>query len=162
MTPWDVFYRSIIDLSDNVDSIVYDQPYIYCRSFAKLSRKSLTKLEERFHWFAMTPGYGSDDTYGPIVTTWRLTRPLRLLNISTMRHRRDLIEKYDLPAHALDPDEQYSGEDGNMVAHVALEPVLRDIGLDGTYISEAEADEECEGASEIVLTRDALQYLRKM
>lgn len=159
---WDVFYRSVIDLSNEDSSIIYDKSYIYCRSFKKLSRSVLFKRNTGFYWFAMTPGYGSDDTYGPIVTTWKLTRPLQLLNISTMRYRERLIKQYNIPDSILDPDEQYSGGKGNIVAHRALEPILNSNGLDGTYISESEADEDCQGASEIVLTRKALKYIQKM
>ena len=162
---WENFYKSVIDLNDDNDDygrILYNNRYIYCRSFEKMSRSALLRSKERFHWFAMIPGYGSDDTYGPIVTTWKLTRTLKLLNISTMAQRQKLIKMYDIPDNVLDPDEQYSGGQGNTIAHTALKPILYTLGLDGTYISENEADEECQGASEIVLIKSALQYIRKM
>ncbi len=51
----------------------------------------------------------------------------------------------------MDPNDQYSGDSGNLDVHQVLEPLLQTYSLDGTIIDSARADEECEGATEVVL-----------
>ena len=140
-----------------------DGGYLYCRSFDKLSRRAMMdRADKSFFWFALEPAYGSDDTYGPVVTTWRIRGELRLLDLSTLSHRSAISSRFGLPPDALDPDEQYSGGGANLRAHTLLLPALDELRLHGTYISDADADEACAGPSEVVLSSASLRLLRKM
>ena len=55
-----------------------------------------------------------------------------------------------------DCDYQYSGGYENRGVHSALRSVIDEYGLDGTYIHEDEADDECWGPSEVVVFSDRL------
>ena len=44
---------------------------LYKRSFKKILKSSLMKNKNKLQWFALEAGYGSDDTYGPIISTWK-------------------------------------------------------------------------------------------
>jgi hypothetical protein len=115
---------------------------LYKRTF-----KALTALPTAgFSWFALTLGYGSDDTYGPVISTWRVQRQLRLLNISRTEDRVALASYGDVSCNS-----QYSGGAGNEAFHRRILPLLAEHNLDGTFISESDADEECSGATEVVL-----------
>lgn len=132
---------------------------LFKRSFRKIDEAALRASESRWHWFALEPNYGSDDSYGRILSEWEVTSDLQLLNISTVLHRRLLAKVLELDHVTLDCDEQYSGGDGNRRAHEALRPLLQEWALDGTFISESLADEACEGPTEVVLSTEALSKL---
>lgn len=120
-----------------------------------------------WQWFALTIGYGSDDTYGPIITTWRLQRRVRLMNISTMNMRKQIV-KYarsigmQLTIADMNCDDQYSGGSGNSDFHDKMKPLIDHLGYQGTYINADESDEDCEGATEIVLNASGVRVLQKM
>lgn len=48
-------------------------------------------------------------------------------------------------------NEQYAGGAANKAFHTLIRDYLVRHKLDGTFISEDEADDECEGATEVVL-----------
>lgn len=147
----------------SIDNVLLQRDtYLYKRSFRKISRRALREAEKQWHWFALTPGYGSDETYGPIVSTWRIKVDMRLLDISTSQKRRVLTRLYAISHEDLQCDQQYSGGSGNLDAHNALEPIVVDGALDGTYISDDVADDECSGPSEVVLHQNSLHKLSKM
>lgn len=136
--------------------------YLYKRSFKKLTKKALVDGTRYFNWFALEPGYGTDKTYGPIVSTWAIRdHPLRLLNLSTMKHRRRIAHLLNINIKGIEPNEQYSGGAGNHRVHQILLPLLRTYGLDGTYINDSEADEDCEGPTEVVLIKAGLARIAK-
>ena len=157
-------FRSQIDLSHpEYDAIILRKgSFVYKRSFTSLSRHKLVSSKYEWHWFAITPDYGSDDTYGPIVSTWRLNEDLAVLDISTMKVRRLLAHILDIPVTNIDCDEQYSGGRGNMKVHAALLPIVENEDLDGTIILDDVSDEDCEGPSELVLRTVSLEKLSKM
>lgn len=120
---------------------------LYKRSF-----KAVRVLPKKgFTWFALEHAYGSNDTYGPIISTWKVTRPLRLLQISTMRDRAQLAKRLHLPVSDLTCDLQYAGGAHNKTFHERIASFLHAQQYDGTYISEKDADEDCDGATEVVL-----------
>lgn len=115
----------------------------------KRSHKAINVLPTSgFVWFARELGYGSDDTYGPIISTWKARRALRLLNIS---RESDRDQFRDLGGDVVSCNTQYSGGADNERFHLMILPFLIANKLDGTYIDEREADEECAGATEVVL-----------
>ena len=132
---------------------------LYKRSHHKLLKSSFKKY--KLHWFALSPGYGSDDTYGPIITTWKIEKNMKFLNISTMKNRRIIAKELDINIYKLDPNEQYSGGQGNIKIHEILMPIISKYKLNGTYINDEEADEDCEGPTEIVLTRESIKNISK-
>lgn len=145
--------------------IIRSQGFIYRRSHECLTKKMISSSS--WQWFALTPGYGSDETYGPIVSTWKLKNELRLLNISTVDMRKQIISyankiNYNLTLWDINCNEQYSGGNGNRIVHDLLRPIIDNFGYHGTYINEEESDEDCEGASEIVLNSFGVQLLKKM
>lgn len=180
--------------------------FVYKRSFAE--PKTQRQHPPLFSWFSLEPGYGSEESYGPIVTTWALKKEVRLLNLSTMEKRRRIIAELILLRRrrqrqaqrqeqrrqrrrqsdskerkrqqdgrqtlrrrdeeiayrkrvtlAMHPDEQYSGGKGNLVAHLCLKNLLNAHKLDGTYINEDEADEDCEGPTEVVIQTNHVKKL---
>jgi len=140
--------------------------YLYRRSHNK---QSLTDLRKHaITWFAMQPGYGSDSTYGPIVTSWRVEERVSLLDISKKSYRVNGLNSYLKDANIpfslddLSCDYQYSGGDRNKRFHKIIEPLLAEWGLDGTYIHEDDSDEDCEGASEVVIRKSSLWKFAKM
>lgn len=136
-------------------------------------------------WFSPIAGYGSDITYGPIVTSYRLKKSVRLLNLGQARVRnatQKILEQRGLKrtdlAQLFDPDNQYSGAEGNKKLHTLL---LRQFGtdLDGTiiistlepndYINDNNFpkkiyvnDEDLEGATEIVLWKNHADFLKRL
>jgi hypothetical protein len=116
----------------------------------------------------MQPGYGSDWTYGPIVTSWHVEERVSLLDISKKSYRVSGLKSYLKEANIpfdldeLSCDNQYSGGNGNKRFHKIIEPLLKEWGLDGTYIHEDDADEDCEGASEVVIMKSSLWKVAKM
>lgn len=127
---------------------------LYKRTFKALNAPPTTG----FSWFALVLGYGSDDTYGPVLSTWRVHRQLRLLNISRMEDRVALAEFGDVSCNS-----QYSGGAGNEAFHRRIAPFLAAHNLDGTFVSEQDADEECAGATEVVLRlRPKMTLVKKL
>ena len=112
-----------------------------------------------WQWFANEKGYGSADTYGPIISTWVLGKSLRLLDISTSDARKLIAGLLDIPVHTIDCDEQYSGGAGNRQVHDRFKPLLQRMKLQGTIIREDDADSDCEGADEVVLFASQLSSL---
>ena len=107
-------------------------------------------------WFALWPGYGSAESYGAFVHTYRLLRSVRLLDLSPSRK----TTLADLGVVSL--DEQYSGAAPNARFHRDLLPALRRNRLDGTIVVDDEdardhgvavagAGRGCAGPTEVVL-----------
>ena len=116
--------------------------------------------QQRFVWFALVPNYA--ESYGDIHRRYRPTRPLRLLDISTMAMRRVIAHELGVSVEMIHPDEQYSGGGGNHLVHLILEPLLQAYDLDGTIIEDERADEECEGATEVVLRGSCVRYVNRV
>lgn len=115
-------------------------------------------------WFAYKKGYGSAETYGPFVSKWRPTRPLKLLDIGKESTREELarllnpewtedeIRRAVHGGGSFSCDEQYSGGSANRKFHAMIRPLVVDLlHLHGTVIVDGRADEECRGPSEVVL-----------
>lgn len=134
--------------------------YIYKRTFCKVDGELLSKYE--WQWFALEPGYGSEESYGPVVTTWKLDTELRLLDISSMSKRRVISRLYNISLNLLDCNDQYSGGGGNTQVHLTLLPVIAMNNLDGTYINEKVSDDECDGPTEVVINRNSISKISKM
>jgi hypothetical protein len=115
---------------------------------------------QKFVWFALVPNYG--ESYGKIQRIYRPTRPLRLLDLSTMAMRRVIAHELGVDVERIHPDEQYSGGGGNHLVHVILEPLLQTYSLDGTIIDSARADEECGGPTEVVLRGSCVRYVNRV
>lgn len=117
-------------------------------------------------WFSQIMGYGSDDTYGSYIATYKPKRELRLLNLSTMEFRRMIfrrlgeLSKDSRALILLDPDEQYSGGTSNRRLHDFLKHAF-ERKYDGTYTMDAEADADCEGPSEVVLFQPRRLLVKK-
>jgi hypothetical protein len=128
---------------------------IYKRSFNKIN---INEFQNTFQWFSLEPGYGIE-SYGPIVNMYHLNKNTKLLDIGKINNRKLLIklfnEKYPDsnldPNEILDPNEQYSGGQGNKIAHRLIKKVIGD-KFDGTIINELDVDDpELEGPTEVVL-----------
>ena len=132
---------------------------LHRQSFREPSPTSTGSLEDDgvFSFFALEPSYGSDDTYGPIRSVWTLRRDLRLLNISTTASRDHLADRLGIDPETIGCDEQYEGGASNRRVHHLMRPAIQELGLDGTIIREDEADEECEGATEVCVLQSVLE-----
>lgn len=128
---------------------------LYKRSFNKIN---INNFENTLQWFSLEPGYGIE-SYGPIVNMYHLDKNTKLLDIGKINNRKLLIklfnEKYPNskldPDEILDPNEQYSGGQGNKKAHQLIKKVIGD-KFDGTIINELDVDDpELEGPTEVVL-----------
>jgi hypothetical protein len=133
---------------------MYNGLILYKRSFNKIN---INEFEENV-WFSLEPGYGIE-SYGPIVNIYHLDKNTKLLDIGKINNRKLLIklfnEKYPDsnldPNEILDPNEQYSGGQGNKIAHQLIKKVVGN-KFDGTIINELDVDDpELEGPTEVVL-----------
>jgi hypothetical protein len=93
---------------------------------------------------------------------WRVERDLQLLNISNTAVRQHLIATYGLNAATLDCNEQYAAGLNNRAAHRQLQVVIDEYQLDGTIIRERDADEDCDGATEVVVLSSRLDDAVKL
>lgn len=128
---------------------------LYKRSFNKIN---INDFENTFQWFSLEPGYGIE-SYGTIVNMYHLYKNTKLLDIGKINNRKLLIKLFNKkypdsnlnPTEILDPNEQYSGGQGNKIAHQLIKKVIGN-KFDGTIINELDVDDpELEGATEVVL-----------
>ena len=142
--------------------------YLYRQSHIRPTPTNTGSKEDDGVWsfFAIESKYGTDSGYGPIKSLWRLQSELRLLNISQSTTRERLSKRDDVPLvydkyakkhfAVTNCDYQYSGGLPNRGVHFALRSVLDQYGLDGTYIHEDEADDDCWGPSEVCVFSNRL------
>lgn len=138
--------------------------YMYRQSKSPQTKVGMAK--RYFQWFALAMDYGGD-TYGPIISTWRVEKDLRLLDLSLLATRSKLAEEIMKDGHfkisnaaadikyKLSFDYQYSGGAFNLEVHNLLLPILRKHGYDGTFVHDDLTDDEDGGATEIVLRKQA-------
>lgn len=121
-----------------------------------------TALKRRggFVWFALEPNYGAN-SYGPVLDTWTVRKPIRLLNIGSVQIRQAISSLFGIPFAHLTCDEQYSGGGPNARFHKALAPILRSLGVHGTFISDTTSDLDCKGPTEVVLSATQLHRLSR-
>lgn len=114
-------------------------------------------------WFSPIPNYG--DSYGPVVSSYAPKKPLKLLDIGSMKTRAHLVSIFPKLNMLMDPDEQYSGGKTNLQIHKLLEKHFGGV-CDGTIIVEKDLIEEdkelLEGPSEIVLWGCLQQKIKKL
>lgn len=108
-------------------------------------------------WFAFKNGYGTE--YGNLQYKFITKKSLKLLNLGKWKTRNTIIKRaaselsssefatFKLKFH---PDYQYSGGEANSYVHGIIHLLFGSV-VDGTYIHERGAEEDLEGASEIVL-----------
>ena len=132
--------------------------YRQAHTLVEASKKQM--LREEFVWFALVPNYGV--FYGDIHRRYKLTRPLRLLDISTMAMRQVIALQLGVSLFSINPNDQYEGDRGNLLAHQVFEPLLQAYGLDGTIIEDARADEECQGPTEVVLRGSSVRHIQRI
>jgi hypothetical protein len=103
-------------------------------------------------WFALTLGYGTDETYGPMKTSYLTRKTLRLINLGSVEARKAINNSHPRLVNLMDPDMQYSGGKANANAHKALQEIYQNV-YDGTFINSEDINihEDLEGATEIVL-----------
>ena len=63
---------------------------------------------------------------------------------------------------SINPNDQYEGDRGNLLAHQVFEPLLQAYGLDGTIIEDARADVECQGPTEVVLRGSSVRHIQRV
>lgn len=128
--------------------------YLFRRSF---TQTDISNFEGNI-WFSLVPEYGMD-TYGSYVSMYYLHEKSKLLDIGKINNRRLLMKLFKQkfpnsnldPEEILDPDNQYSGGQGNKIAHNLIKSVIGDY-FDGTIINELYVDNaELAGATEVVL-----------
>ena len=132
--------------------------YRQAHTLVEASKKQM--LREEFVWFALVPNYGV--FYGDIHRRYKLTRPLRLLDISTMAMRQVIALQLGVSLFSINPNDQYEGDRGNLLAHQVFEPLLLKYNLDGTIIEDARADEECQGPTEVVLRGSSVRHIQRI
>ena len=145
---------------ENLFVIMKQGSYLYKRSFKTVTKERMKR--KQWQWFALKVGYGENDTYGPIVSTWQTRRDLKLLDISTMEQRRTIAFHAGISVTMLDPNYQYSGSAQNEKVHKLLQSYLKQHRYDGTIIDEDRANENCSGASEVVLSTTSALTLTKV
>ena len=79
-----------------------------------------------------------------------------------MAMRRVIAHELGVPLLKIHPNDQYSGDLGNLDVHRILEPLLQTYSLDGTIIEDDRADEQCEGPTEIVLRGSCVRYVKRV
>lgn len=122
-----------------------DVKFLYKRFFNGHVKKPLDMVGTQ--WFSQLMGYGSNETYGPIIQTYAVTNVPRLLDLS-QDSVRDAINK--ALAEPLDPDVMYGGGSGNKSAHKRIQKSFPD--FHGTIIDEGRTyNEDWQGATEVVL-----------
>ncbi len=141
--------------------------YIYKRTFNKPSVPSnMIDLE----WFSTISGYGSEASYGPIITTYRIKKVPQLLDMGKMHVRQNIIKTLKRSGIKnsdiiMDPDEQWSGGDANKRLHNVLKQVYNR-AYDGTIIISDPVNEtdhkDLEGVTEVVLWKNHSKILQKM
>tara|TARA_B110000211_G_scaffold211775_1_gene250924 strand:+ start:272 stop:703 length:432 start_codon:yes stop_codon:yes gene_type:complete len=126
---------------------------IHKRFFTYKTVAQMSGLE----WFSPVYGYGSDETYGPIIKSYTLIQEPLLLDLRK-KVVRDGIE-FALGI-TLDPDDIYSGGGANTVFHSQLYRIYGK-KYHGTYINDPTDDEDWDGAQEIVLWKGFTELLRE-
>ena len=133
---------------------------LYKKFFQKIV--PLSKMKG-LQWFALERNYGD---YGDFTVAYNVIKDPKLIDLGNMKIRQSIIadlEKRGVidASYILDPDEQYSGGDGNKRAHRMLRKYYGD-KFEGTIIVEKYVDdEELEGPTEVVLWRDYDNLLEK-
>ena len=140
--------------------IVTWRKLLYRQAHTAIEANKKQMHKETFVWFATVPNYG--EFYGDIHRRYRPTRPLRLLDISTMAMRKVIAHELGVPLSRIHPNDQYSGGADNLDVHKVLEPLLQTYSLDGTIIEDDRADDECEGPTEIVLRGSCVRYVNRV
>ena len=79
-----------------------------------------------------------------------------------MAMRQVIALELGVPLFSINPNDQYDGGSGNLLAHQVFEPLLQAYGLDGTIIEDARADVECQGPTEIVLRGSCVRYVKRV
>lgn len=130
---------------------------VYRRSKSPDSLGAMKK-RGRFVWFALTRDYGVN-SYGAILASYTVRKPILLLNIGTVEMRRAISTVYGIPFANLSCNEQYSGGGANAQFHNAIKPVLKSLKVHGTFISDDSSNTNCEGPTEIVLFANQLHRL---
>jgi hypothetical protein len=109
-------------------------------------------------WFSPVLGYGSDETYGPIIRSYTVLQEPLLLDLRK-KAVRDGIEV--ALRTTLNADDIYSGGPGNKEFHTQLYRIYGK-AYHGTYINDPTDDIEWDGAREIVLWRGFTELLREI
>jgi hypothetical protein len=133
---------------------------LYRQAHTRLEATKKQMHRDNFVWFATVPNYGQ--YYGDIHRRYKPTRPLRLLDISTMEMREVIADELQIPISMIDPNDQYSGDQGNLDAHHVLEPILLKYSLDGTIIEDCRTDDLCAGPTEVVLRGSCVRYVKRI
>jgi len=140
--------------------VVIFRNLLYRQAHTPLEASKKQMHRENFVWFATIPNYGLN--YGDIHRRYRTTRPLRLLDISTMEMRKVIADELGVSILRIHPNDQYSGDEGNLDVHKVLEPLLQTYSLDGTIIEDCRTDELCEGPTEVVLRGSCVRYVKRI
>ena len=108
-------------------------------------------------WFSPIKGYGSEETYGPIIKSYTFIQEPALLDLRK-KSTRTQIEK--ALGTKLDPDDIYSGGQYNKIFHSRLRDFYKTTHH-GTYIDDPTDDVEWDGAQEVVLWKGLNELLRE-
>lgn len=106
-------------------------------------------------WFRPPDYQNTNDSYGVYTGTYEIKRTLRLLNLGDQVARDMVLQHTDLTQYEFDADQQYSGDQGNMIVHEAIleSPYFDD--YDGTILTKKLINdsllEYLEGAEEVCL-----------
>ena len=140
--------------------IVTWEELLYRQAHTAIEANKKQMHKESFVWFATVPNYG--EFYGDIHRRYKPTRPLRLLDISTMAMRKVIARELGVELLSIHPNDQYSGDADNLRVHQVLEPLLQKYSLDGTIIEDYRTDEQCEGPTEIVLRGSCVRHVKRL
>ena len=142
--------------------LVLQGTYLYRQTTRPI--KSLRQLKKET-WFAFEKNYGS--AYGDLQYTFITKKTLNLLNLGKWTTRDAIMQRAASALSSTEfarfkvnfhPDYQYSGGSANSYVHKIIHLLFGSV-VDGTFIHEQHAEEELEGASEIVLFSP---YFRKI
>ena len=114
-------------------------------------------------WFSPIANYG--ESYGPVVSTYTPKKALKMLDLGSMKTRKQLVSLFPKLSVLLDPDEQYSGGKANTRIHKLLRKYFGN-QCDGTIIVDNDLKDEdrdmLEGPSEIVLWGTLTHKIKKL
>lgn len=120
----------------------------------KQKKEKKFELRNKFEWFSQIKNYGSIESYGPFIDTYKLIKNMVFFNLGKKNAREFLMQNNYNLVNLSDQDicdEQISGYESNLKFHNNIEDLLNKHGFNGTFVQEQDDSLDC-GVTEIVFS----------